>query len=205
MSRPSSRMFLLGRMHSLAGILPLGLFLFEHLYSNATAMLGREAYDKQVGMLQTIPFVPVIEVLFIALPLLYHAGFGVYIGFISKNNAFRYSYTRNWLFVMQRISGLVTLVFILYHLWEFRFANLIFGTPINFDTVQTQLQNPAIFAFYVLGIISTTFHFSNGVWTALITWGITPGARGQRISSALRYVLFAMLSFVGVGTLISFV
>lgn len=205
MSRPSSRSFLLGRLHSLAGILPLGLFLLEHLYSNATAMLGREAYDRQVAALQGIPFLAVIEILFIALPLLYHAGFGIYLAFISQNNAFQYSYTRNWMFFFQRASGLVTLVFVLYHLWEFRLANLFFGTPVNFETVQAQLQNPVIFAFYILGILATTFHFSNGVWTALITWGVTPGQRGQKLASNVRYVLFVLLFAIGLGTLISFV
>jgi succinate dehydrogenase / fumarate reductase cytochrome b subunit len=99
----------------------------------------------------------------------------------------------------------VTLVFILYHLWVFRISSLIFGTPVNFDAVHGHLHNPAVFAFYVLGVLSTTFHFSNGLWTAMITWGITAGEKAQRISSAVRYAVFLVLSAVGVGTLISFV
>lgn len=105
----SSRRFLLGRLHSLAGIVPLGLFLLEHLYSNAIAMLGRAEYDRQVNMLLGIPFLPVIEVLFIAIPLIYHASYGIYIGMISKNNPYRYSYAQNWMFFAQRASGLITL------------------------------------------------------------------------------------------------
>ncbi|WP_019121677.1 succinate dehydrogenase cytochrome b558 subunit [Brevibacillus massiliensis] len=204
MSELSSRRFLLGRLHSLAGLVPLGLFLLEHLYSNAVAMLGKEAYDRQVEALLGIPFLPVIEILLIALPLLYHAGYGIYIGTMAKNNPYRYSYRQNWLFYAQRVSGLVTLVFVLYHLWAFRLSSLFLGTPVNYEAVQAHLQQPVVFGFYVLGVISTTFHFSNGLWTGLITWGITTGPRMQRISSAVRAALFLVLAGVGLGTLISF-
>ncbi len=201
----TSRKFLLGRLHSLAGIVPLGLFLLEHLYSNAIAMLGKAEYDRHVNMLLGIPFLVVIELLFIAIPLLYHAGYGIYIGMMSKNNPYRYSYAQNWLFVAQRVSGLITLVFVLYHLWVFRLSSLIFDTPINYDVVQAHLQHPLIFAFYVLGVTSTTFHFSNGMWTGLITWGITRGASAQRLSSVLRLALFVVLTGVGIGSLFAFI
>jgi succinate dehydrogenase / fumarate reductase cytochrome b subunit len=204
-NRPSSRHFLLGRLHSLAGIVPLGLFLLEHLYSNAIAMLGKEAYDRHVATLLGIPFLPVLEVLFIAIPLLYHAGYGIYIGMIAKNNPYRYSYPQNWMFFAQRVSGLITLVFLLYHLWVFRLSSLIFATPVHYDAVQTHLQNPLIFAFYALGVVSTTYHFSNGIWTGLITWGITVGPSAQRLSSVLRLALFVVLSGVGIGTLFAFI
>jgi succinate dehydrogenase / fumarate reductase cytochrome b subunit len=201
----SSRRFLLGRLHSLAGIVPLGLFLLEHLYSNAIAMLGKAEYDRHVGALLGIPFLPVIEVLFIAMPLLYHAGYGIYIGMMAKNNPYRYSYSQNWMFFAQRVSGLITLVFVLYHLWVFRLSSLIFASPVNYDAVQAHLQHPLIFLFYVLGVSSTTFHFSNGLWTGLITWGITSGGAAQRLSSALRLVLFVVLTGVGIGTLFAFI
>lgn len=205
MSRPSSRSFLLGRLHSLAGIVPLGLFLLEHLYSNAVAMKGKAAYDEHISTLLGIPFLTLIEIVFIAIPLIYHAAYGIYIGVIAKNNPYRYSYTRNWMFVLQRISGVITLVFVLYHLWQFRLSSLIFGTPVNFEAVHQQLANPLIFTFYVLGVLSTTFHFSNGLWTAMITWGITSGDKAQRVSSAVRYAVFLILAGVGIGSLISFV
>jgi succinate dehydrogenase / fumarate reductase cytochrome b subunit len=200
----STRKFLLTRLHSLAGILPLGLFLLEHLYSNAIAMLGAKAYDAQVETLLHIPFLPVLEILFIAVPLLYHAGYGIYIAFIAKNNAISYSFTRNWMFVLQRSTGIVTLIFIIYHLWEFRISSLIYGTPVNFHAVQEHLANPFIFIFYIIGVVSTTFHFSNGIWAGLITWGITAGPKAQRLSAYVSYTLFIILSAIGVGTLFAF-
>jgi succinate dehydrogenase / fumarate reductase cytochrome b subunit len=200
----STRKFLLTRLHSLAGILPLGLFLLEHFYSNAIAMFGAEAYDTHIKGLLGIPFLPIIEILFIAIPLFYHAGYGIYIAFIAKHNTISYSYTRNWMFTLQRFTGIVTLIFIIYHLWAFRISSLIYGTPVNFQAVQDHLANPLIFIFYIVGVISTTFHFSNGIWAGLITWGVTAGPKSQRISAYASYTLFIIISAVGVATLFAF-
>ncbi|WP_281365803.1 succinate dehydrogenase cytochrome b558 subunit [Paenibacillus alginolyticus] len=203
-SKASPRRFVLTRLHSLAGILPLGMFLLEHLYSNALALLGPDAYDKQVHMLQSLPFLIVIEVLFIGLPLLYHAGYGLYIAFIARNNAISYSYTRNWMFTLQRASGVLTLIFVIYHLWAFRISNLMFGAPVNYQAVQEHLANPMILLFYMVGVVATIFHFTNGIWAGLITWGITVGAASQKISAKITFVLFIVLSLAGIATLFSF-
>ena len=49
--------FLLRRLHSLSGIIPIGLFLIEHFVSNAFATNGPEAYTQQVKLLSSFPFV----------------------------------------------------------------------------------------------------------------------------------------------------
>jgi succinate dehydrogenase / fumarate reductase cytochrome b subunit len=200
----SSRSFLLLRLHSLAGIVPLGLFLLEHFYSNAVAMLGKNAYNLQIERLQAIPFLPLLEIVLIAIPLLYHAAYGIYISVTAKNNVKHYAYRRNWMFLLQRLSGIITLVFILYHLWAFRLANLFFGTAVNFDSVQEHLSHPFILAFYILGVISTTFHFTNGLATGLITWGVTINGKSQAIASNLLLGIFIVLSGIGISTLMVF-
>ncbi|MGG1658088.1 succinate dehydrogenase cytochrome b558 subunit [Brevibacillus sp. NRS-1366] len=199
------RHFLLSRLHSLAGIVPLGVFLVEHFYSNAIAMLGAALYDKQVKAIQSIPWVWVIEILFIMLPLLYHAGYGIYVAFLSKHNTQTYGYQRNWRFLLQRISGIVTLVFVIYHVWSFRIKSALFGVDVSFEMVSSHLLNPWIFAFYVLGILSTTFHFTNGLWSGLITWGVTTGPRSQEISSRVMAGVFLVFTVIGVTSLAAFV
>lgn len=197
--------FLLSRLHSLAGIVPLGAFLIEHFYSNAVALLGASAYDQQVATIQGIPWLWVIEILFILIPILYHAGYGIYLAFLSQANTRSYGYASNWRFLLQRVSGIVTLLFVVYHVWSFRLKSAIFGMDVHFDAVSSHLQNPWIFAFYVVGILSTTFHFTNGLWSGLITWGITTGPRAQHLSGRIMLLLFFLLSAVGVASLIAFV
>ena len=64
--------FVLRRLHSLSGIVPIGAFLIEHFISNSEATKGVQAYNDQVKFLTSLPFVHVLEWVFIFLPLLYH-------------------------------------------------------------------------------------------------------------------------------------
>src|SRR5919109_3691976 len=73
------RSFLWRRLHSLSGIIPVGAFLTEHFISNAFATNGPHAYADQVKFLTGLPFVLVIEIFFIYIPILYHAIYGFYI------------------------------------------------------------------------------------------------------------------------------
>ncbi|TWI58112.1 succinate dehydrogenase cytochrome b558 subunit [Halalkalibacter nanhaiisediminis] len=197
--------FVLARLHSLAGLIPLGLFLIEHFYTNATAILGADTYNRQIAFLHNIPFVLLIEIFFIAIPLIFHAVYGMYLTFISRNNTLTYSYRRNWLFFFQRITGIVTLIFVVYHIWALRISNAISGTEVSFQVVSEHLQNPWIFAFYVVGIIATTYHFANGISTGLITWGITIGKASQKMSSRICLGVFILMTVIGIMTLFAFV
>src|SRR5271165_1090261 len=78
--------FLLRRLHSLSGIVPIGLFLFEHFISNAEAFKGAEAYGKQVAFLNSLPFVVGLELFGIWIPILYHGLYGVYIWYRGDTN-----------------------------------------------------------------------------------------------------------------------
>ena len=53
--------FVLRRLHSLSGIIPIGAFLVEHFLSNAFATRGPAAYTKQVEFLSSFPFVVGLE------------------------------------------------------------------------------------------------------------------------------------------------
>ena len=72
--------FVLRRLHSLTGIMPVGAFLFEHiLISNSTAISGPDAYERQVSFLANLPLVFFLELFGIWLPILFHALYGFYI------------------------------------------------------------------------------------------------------------------------------
>lgn len=86
---------------------------------------------------------------------------------------------RNWLFVMQRVTGIITLIFVSWHLWETRIAAQL-GAEVNFDMMANILSSPFMLGFYIVGVISTIFHFSNGLWSFAVTWGITVTPRSQK-------------------------
>ncbi|MCU5379099.1 succinate dehydrogenase cytochrome B558 [Bacillus cereus] len=192
------------KWHSLMGVIPVGVFLTQHLIVNNFATRGAEAFNKAAGFMELLPFRYVLEIFIIFLPILYHAIYGLYIAFTAKNNAVSYGYFRNWMFVFQRISGIVTLIFISWHVWETRIQAML-GKEVNYDMMADILNNPAMFAFYLVGVVSTIFHFANGLWTFCISWGITVSPRSQRISTYVTLAIFLGLSYVGVSALLAFI
>ncbi len=178
--------------------------LTQHLIVNNFATRGAEAFNKAAGFMELLPFRYALEIFIIFLPILYHAIYGLYIAFTAKNNAVSYGYFRNWMFVFQRISGIVTLIFISWHVWETRIQAML-GKEVNYDMMADILNNPAMFAFYLVGVVSTIFHFANGLWTFCISWGITVSPRSQRISTYVTLAIFLGLSYVGVSALLAFI
>ncbi|MDP4164183.1 MAG: succinate dehydrogenase, partial [Bacillota bacterium] len=98
----------------------------------------------------------------------------------------------------------ITLVFISWHVWETRIA-AEFGAKVDFQMMHDILSSPFMFWFYAIGIISTVFHFANGLWSFLVSWGITVTPRSQLISTYVTIAIFVALSFVGITTLFAFI
>src|SRR5437868_9047694 len=103
----STRSFYARKLFELSGVLPIGAFLVEHLYSNFQAVGpgGAERFDKVVVDLQTNPIVIFAEIGVIALPLLYHAAYGLFVAQMARPNTGGYGYLRNWTYVLQRVTG----------------------------------------------------------------------------------------------------
>lgn len=192
------------RLHSLLGVIPVGLFLLEHLIVNYMATKGPEAFNSGAHFMESLPFRIFLEVFIIFIPLIYHAVYGVYIAFTAKNNAGRYGFFRNWMFVLQRVTGIVTLVFIVWHVWSTRIQAAL-GAEVNYDMMADILSEPFMIAFYVVGILSTTFHFANGLWSFAVSWGLTVSPKSQQISTYVTLVIFVLLSYVGVRAIFAFV
>ena len=199
-----NREFVSRRLHSLLGVIPIGLFLIVHLVVNHFATSGVQSFNRAANFMESLPFVHVLEWIFIYLPLLFHAIYGLYIAFTAQNNVGRLSFFRNWMFLLQRITGVLTLIFLAWHVWETRIA-IAFGTAVNFQLMQHILSSPFMFGFYLVGVLSTIFHFSNGLWTFMVSWGITVSPRSQVISTYVTLGVFVILSIIGIQAMLAFV
>ncbi|MBP2018319.1 succinate dehydrogenase / fumarate reductase cytochrome b subunit [Symbiobacterium terraclitae] len=204
--------FLLRRLHSLTGVVPVGLFLVFHLFENSRAIQGVEAYNHVVESINSLPFVLLFEIFGIFLPLYFHAIYGIWIALDARHNVSNYSYGRNWAFLLQRVTGLITLVWVTYHIFHFRVPKALGaynegtampGLP-DYFTVANAFADPIVATIYGIGIIAAAYHFANGLYTFLITWGITIGPRSQRVSSVVTNVLFVMVSAMGLTALFAF-
>ena len=211
--------FLLRRLHSLAGLIPVGLYMCVHLATNASIMNGVESFQNAVYQIHSLGnALVVVEWVFIFLPLLFHALYGIVLAFSGQVNVSRYNYGSNWRYVMQRATGLIAFVYIFghvahYHGW-FHFGpwlKMMHGMglaqfhPYNAaSTAAKALQANILWqAFYLIGISACVFHFANGLWTMGITWGVwtTPKAqiRANYVVSAIGVLVWVigMSAFAG--------
>jgi succinate dehydrogenase / fumarate reductase, cytochrome b subunit len=199
--------FVLRKLHSLLGIVPIGAFLLEHLLSNFEALKGPVAYGIQVRFLNNLPLVRFLEWTFIFLPILYHGIYGVYIWLRGKANVVYYPWAGNWMYVAQRYTGLIAFAYIAYHVATQRFMGT--SLPENpgaaFAKVQHELANPWILAVYVIAMIAVCWHFAYGVWLFAAKWGITPGDTARRRFGYVCVALGVLLAGMGMASIWAFV
>jgi len=199
--------FVLRRLHSLSGIVPIGAFLVEHYISNSEAMKGPAAYNATVRFLNSLPFVPVLEWGFIFLPILYHALYGCYIWYRGESNAGDYPWMGNWMYTAQRWTGGIAFAYILYHTWTMRFtgAHLASNPDAGFNKVYQAFQgHPWVVAFYFAGVFAASWHFAYGIWLFCAKWGITPGPNARRKFGYLCTVVGLVMAALGVYSMVGF-
>ncbi|NGY84138.1 succinate dehydrogenase [Bacillus megaterium] len=199
----ANREFQYRRIHSLLGVIPIGIFLTQHLVVNHFATKGEESFNQAAHFMESLPFRYALEIFIIFLPIVFHAIYGLYIAFTAKTNVNNYGFFRNWMFILQRVSGVITLIFITWHVWETRIQAAL-GKEVDFQMMERILSNPAMLAFYIVGVVSTIFHFANGLWSFGVSWGLNVITRSQRISTYVTLAIFLALTFVGVRTLFAF-
>ena len=200
----SKNEFYLRRLHSLLGIIPIGAFLIVHLMINHQATQGAEAFNKAAGFMESLPFLLAAELILIYIPILYHGLYGIHIAFTAKENIGHYSLFRNWMFALQRLTGIIAFVFIFVHLWQTRLQKLFFGKEISYDMMHQTLQNPIWVIVYIICVIAVIFHFSNGIWSFLVTWGFLQSKKSQRIFTWVSLIIFLILSYIGVTAILAF-
>lgn len=190
------------KLHSLAGIIPLGFFLAFHLIANAINMAGAGQYIFFVQIMMNLPFLMILEVLVIFLPLLLHGIMGLYIVFTGKNNPQKYGYFRNWMFFIQRISGVIIFVFLIRHLATIKFGGL--DAPSIYLALNAQMTSAFGLVLYIATLLAVSFHFCNGLWGFAINWGILTGMRAQKYFGYICIGLFVILAFFWLRVMFSF-
>lgn len=208
--------FLIRRLHSLSGLIPVGAFMCVHLTVNASVLNGPETFQENVYGIHALgKILPMVEWVFIFLPLLFHAAVGVWIITTGVPNTTHYAYGGNVRYTLQRATGVIAVLFILYHVfhmhgwfhfdWWLAMAEPLGGhqfKPFNApSTAGAALQNPLIIAFYALGIAASVFHLANGLWTMGITWGAWTSANAQKNALYVCGAFGVVLLVIGMSAL----
>ena len=181
---------LLRRLHSLTGVVPIGVFLFPHLTTNSSIVWGEvfnakkyadfgpgsggvATFQHEVNFIHNLPALIFIEIFVLWLPIAYHAILGIYFAQSGKTNTDRYSYQANWRYAFQRISGYIGVLFLFMHISSLRWGWEYGGLMPTFDpdnaasSTAIHLQG-GIFPyfnaiFYLVCVLALVFHFANGL------------------------------------------
>lgn len=124
--------FVWRRLHSLFGLW-IVIFLIEHMLTNSQAALlfgeNGDGFIRAVNFLKHLPYLPVIEIVLLGVPILFHGVWGIKVLMTSKMNSFPgkgnhpslTKYKRNHAYSWQRITSWILLIGIIAHVGYMRF------------------------------------------------------------------------------------
>lgn len=195
-------------LHAVTGVVPLGLFLVGHLWSQLAALGGHQAYDAARGGLFAAKW---LELVFVLAPLAFHAGFGVVIARRARANVDAYPLSRNWMYAAQRVTGLVTFAFVVWHVVHLWAPQLV-GTlgphqmypKLEQDLSSTSEGFPVAAFAMIVGTGASTFHFANGIWGFVLRIGLVRQRSRQAAVAAVSVVLGVLLFVAGVDAIVYF-
>ncbi len=206
--------FAIRRLHSLLGIVPLGLYMAIHLTTNASLLNAPETFQRAVYMIHSPgKLLPLIEWGFIFTPLIFHAVIGVWIARTGRSNSGQYRLASNRRYTWQRWTGFIAMVYLFFHilhlhgwfhaeLWLDGVRRLGFASfrPYNAaSTLVAAMQGWVWPTFYLVGVLACVYHLANGLWTAGITWGLWISPHAQERASKLCLAIGVALALVGVS------
>lgn len=213
--------FLIRRLHSLSGLIPVGAYMVVHLLVNASIFGNPIVFQRNVYQIHSLEGALVfVEWAFIFIPILFHAIFGVIIIRGGLPNTGSYPYAANYRYVLQRATGIIAFIFIMWHVfhthgwfhfdaWMENVAEPLGGAqfkPYNAaSSLAVAMQSPVVKILYAIGVLSCVFHLANGIWTMGITWGLWVSPKAQKrahwISATLGIGLAAvsMVAMMGVS------
>ncbi len=206
----SRHQFLIYRLFSLSGLIPVGAFLVVHLLTNASVNAGAGVFQSRVDMIHSLGegLLPVVEWLFIFLPMIFHATVGFMIIANGLPNVGSYPYVGNVRYTLQRATGMIAFFFIIGHVIHLHWM----GRPLGggqFDphaaTSSAAIAIHPILStlLYAVGVLCAVFHLANGLWTLGITWGIWTSPAAMRRANAVSVVVGLALAVAGLSSIVS--
>lgn len=207
---PADRRAALRRWFKLTGVVPVGLFLAVHVGMQALLLGGHDVYIRALEALHAVPFLEGLEIVFVVLPLAFHALVGLRLAVRPDPGAHTYASDR--LHVAQRVSGVVAFLFIVFHVGSTRAAAWFsgatvatYGTRLESQLSSTTWGVPWTALGYTAGLLACIFHFANGL-TSFSASGRGPSARRRAflvfagMGGLLFLVAFAVVAELATGT-----
>ena len=212
--------FVIRRLHSLTGLMPIGGYLCFHLATNAAVLDGLETYQRRADQIHVIgpTTLLLLEWSLIFLPILFHGLIGLVIVSRGKRNLGSYPYVDNWRYTLQRASGVIALGFIIWHVfhihgwfhfdwWTEHIVGPLDGAkfdPEDVATAPAAIQaSTAVLVAYAVGVLACVYHLANGLWTMGITWGLWTSPGAQRWANVPCAGVGVVLAVMGLAALVA--
>lgn len=209
--------FLIRRLHSLSGLIPVGAYMVIHLVVNASVINSPDTFQNNVFTIHKFgSLLPIIEWTFIFIPILFHAIVGMVIVAGGLPNTHNYPYEANYRYTLQRATGVIAFFFIGIHVFHMHgwFHNSVWMdyvvTPLGggvfkpysaTSTASEAMQNIVVVVIYAVGVLASVFHLANGIWTMGITWGVWTSQAAQRRALYVCAAFGVLLTVVSAGAL----
>jgi succinate dehydrogenase / fumarate reductase cytochrome b subunit len=186
--------------------------MLQHLTLNSFSLASPEKFNGVIHFFESIPkhFLLTLEIFGVWLPLLFHAIYGLFIVNRAKPNfvGTKYGWSQNRMYSLQRWSGILVFLFLIYHVISTTGAKYMSGSAevIEYAAMQSRLtaNGYALFVVYLVGIAAATYHFAYGIWNFCIRWGITISDKAQANVQKISFGLFIGVTLLGWAALAGF-
>lgn len=205
--------FVLHKLHSLTGIIPVGFYMVQHLTLNSFSVAGPAYFDNVIAFFDGMPWYILLgmEIVAIWIPLIFHSIYGILISFRAQPNFLgtKYGWSQNRMFLLQRVTGLILVVFLFYHVLTTTVSKYIHhdSTLLRYAAWHEHLTSHGyiLLVFYLVGIICATYHLAYGIWNFCIRWGITISDQAQLRVQKFSLAVFIFLTILGWSAILGFV
>lgn len=204
--------YVLHKIHSLTGVIPVGYYMAQHLLLNTFSVAGEAKFNAVLAFFEGIPnyVLLALEAVAIWIPLLFHSIYGIFITGRAQQNYIgdKYGWSQNRMYTLQRVSGIFIFVFLIYHVITTTVTK--YATHdihrIEYAAWQEKLTGYGYFflVFYMLGVLASSYHLGYGIWNFCIRWGITISDRAQRQVQKISLGIFLLLTALGWAALFGF-
>ena len=190
------------RLGSFLALFPLSVWVVNHLWDNLAAFQGAEAWERSVTH-HPHPFASLFTWVIVFLPLVIHTVWGIARLTFFKPNVGAYPYFGNVKYLVQRISAVGALLFILAHVWlAFLQPRLVEGHAEPFVAIAREMHFHApTLIVYLLGTLGVCYHLANGLQGFFMGWGVLTTERSMRRFEPWAIAIFVVLLAMSWGAI----
>lgn len=199
-SRRIDGAFVRARLGSFLAVVPLTIWVVNHLWNNLSAFRGAAAWEQDVTH-YAHPLAFFASCVVALLPLGLHTVWGIARLTSVRPNVVRFPYFSNIRYAVQRLSAIGLLLFLGAHLWLATLhPRLTTGRPEPFADIAREMHHhtPTLIV-YLLGTAGVAYHLANGLQTFAMGWGIVSSRRALKKLDVLAWVTLAVLLAMGWG------